>query len=364
MNFEAITIRDIAKELKLSVSTVSKALRDSYEISGKTKELVTNYAREHNYRPNPIAQSLKQGRSKSIGIVVSTIDNHFFSQVIDGIESVAHNNGYNVIITQTHESFDLEVQNVEHLTYRSIDGLLISLSTETKNIDHLKRLHSQGLPIVFFDRVSSEIDTHKVIADNYKGAYDATDHLLQSGFKNIATITSSANVSITSERLEGYKKALTDSGITINDDYIKYCPHGGKTTEEIEKALNELLSLDIWPDAILTASDRITTTTLALLHKLHIKIPEDIALLGFTNTNLADVLFPPLSSVYQPGFDIGKNAVEMLLSLIQAKRPVEEFETRILPTKLYKRQSTASSNSRLVDDANSIKPDGRKKDLK
>src|SRR5205823_4455785 len=146
--------------LGLSVSTVSKALRDSYEISDKTKKLVLNYAREHNYRPNPIAQSLKQGHSKSIGIVVSTIDNHFFSQVINGIESVAYSKGYNVIITQTHESYELEVQNVNHLTYRSIDGLLISLSTETHNIDHLQRLRNQGLPIVFFDRVSNEMDTH------------------------------------------------------------------------------------------------------------------------------------------------------------------------------------------------------------
>jgi LacI family transcriptional regulator len=181
MNFSSITIKDIATALNLSVSTVSKALRDSYEISQNTKKLVTEYAQEHNYRPNPIAQSLKQGRSKSIGIVVSTIENQFFSQVINGIESVAYENGFNVIITQTHESYELEVKNVGHLTHRSIDGLLISLSTETKDIAHLKTLHKQGLPIVFFDRVSDEIDTHKVIADNFKGGYDATRHLLGFG---------------------------------------------------------------------------------------------------------------------------------------------------------------------------------------
>lgn len=342
MNFEAITIRDIAKELGLSVSTVSKALRDSYEISDKTKKLVLNYAREHNYRPNPIAQSLKQGHSKSIGIVVSTIDNHFFSQVINGIESVAYSKGYNVIITQTHESYELEVQNVNHLTYRSIDGLLISLSTETHNIDHLQRLRNQGLPIVFFDRVSNEMDTHKVIADNFNGAYEATTHLLQSGFKRIAHITSSANTSITGERLAGYKKALTDHQLDINEDYIKYCPHGGKLTEEIENALNELLALDERPDAIFTASDRITTTALALLHKLHVKIPNDIALLGFTNTALADVLNPSLTAIYQPAFQIGETATEMLISMIESKRPIEKFETCVLPTQLFIRDSSST----------------------
>src|ERR1700754_2513750 len=159
MNFNAITIRDIAKELHLSVSTVSKALRDSYEISEKTKKLVLEYAQKNNYRPNPMAQSLKRGHSKSIGIVVSSIDNQFFSQVINGMESEAYSQGYNVIITQSHESYDLEVQNVGHLIHRAIDGLLISIATETHDVEHLKKLQAQGFPIVFFDRVSNQIDT-------------------------------------------------------------------------------------------------------------------------------------------------------------------------------------------------------------
>ena len=341
MNFSSITIKDIATALNLSVSTVSKALRDSYEISENTKKLVTEYAQEHNYRPNPIAQSLKQGRSKSIGIVVSTIENQFFSQVINGIESVAYENGFNVIITQTHESYELEVKNVGHLTHRSIDGLLISLSTETKDIAHLKTLHKQGLPIVFFDRITDEIETHKVIADNFKGGYDATRHLLDSGYKRIAHITSPPNISITKERFAGYSKALEEAGMAINDDYIKYCPHGGRDIGEIENALNELLALEHKPDAIFTTSDRITTTTLMLLNRLKIKIPQEIALIGYTNTTLADVLNPSLSSVYQPGFEMGQRATQKLLELILAKRPVYDFETLVLPTQLVTRDSTA-----------------------
>lgn len=342
MNFNAITIKDIARALDLSISTVSKALRDSYEISDRTKKRVIAYAEENNYRPNPMAQSLKQGLSKSIGIVVSTIENQFFSQVINGIESVAYHAGFNVIITQTHESFDLEVKNVGHLTNRSIDGLLISLSTETRDIEHLKKLHQQGLPIVFFDRITDEIATHKVIADNFNGGYNATKHLLQSGYKRIAHITSSPNISITKERLAGYNKALQEAGIVNPPPYIQHCALGGRDISEIENVLNQLLSFAPRPDAIFTTSDRITTTTLALLHKLGVKIPEEIALIGYTNTTLADVLNPPLSSISQPGFEMGKKATEMLLNLILSKRPVTEFETIVLPTQLFVRASTAA----------------------
>lgn len=341
MNFTTITIKDIATALNLSVSTVSKALRDSYEISEATKKLINEYAREHNYRPNPIAQSLKQGSSKSIGIVVPSVANQFFSQVINGIESVAYDAGFNVIITQTHESLEREIANVGHLTHRSIDGLLISLSTETEDIDHLKRLHQQGLPIVFFDRVSEEIETHKVTADNFKGAYDATRHLIESGYTRIAHITSPPGISITVERLAGYKLALAEAGIQIPDDYIKYCAHGGRDINEIENAVNDLLLHQDKPDAILTTSDRITTTTLYLLNKLGVKIPGEIALVGYTNTTLADVLNPSLSSIYQPGFEMGQKATEMLLSLILSKRPVYEFEKLVLPTQLFVRQSTS-----------------------
>ena len=341
MNFNAITIRDIARELNLSVSTVSKALRDSYEISEKTKKLVTEYARLHNYRPNPIAQSLKQGHSQSIGIVVSTIENQFFSQVINVIESVAYNEGYNVIITQTHESYDLEVKNVNHLAYRSIDGLLISLSAETKDIDHLKTLYKQGLPIVFFDRITDDIETHKVIADNYNGGYRATKHLIESGYRKIAHITSPPNISITKERLAGYMDALADANIKLPGNYIKYCLHGGRDISEIENALDELLKLDHKPDAIFTTSDRITTTVYYLLKKLKLLIPEEIAIVGYTNTTLADILTPSLSSVYQPGFEIGQKATEMLLNLIRSKNPVTEFETLVLPVHLFERESSA-----------------------
>lgn len=340
MKFGAITIKDIARALNLSVSTVSKALRGSHEISEETKKQVLAYAGEHNYKPNPIAQSLKRGRSKSIGVIVCNIDNNFFSQVINGIESVARQKDYNVIITQSRESYEREVANSEHLSSRSVDGLIISLSAETKNVDHLKNLHHKGLPMVFFDRITDEIATHKVIADNQKGAYEATSHLVDQGFRRIATITSSGSLSITQERLEGYKKALEEAGLKPDPRYIKFCEHGGMIKEETQQALSELLQLRNRPDAIFTASDRLSTTTLSLLRKLKISIPEEIALVGFTNSISADIFHPSLTAVVQPALEMGQLATDLLIQLIESKRPVTEFKKRVLDTQLDIRDSS------------------------
>jgi LacI family transcriptional regulator len=340
MKFEAITIKDIARALNLSVSTVSKALRGSHEISEETKTIIRAYASQHNYKPNPIAQSLKRGRSKSIGVIVCNIDNNFFSQAINGIESVARSKDYNVIITQSQESYEREVANSEHLSSRSVDGLIISLSAETKRIDHLVKLHEKGLPIVFFDRISDEIATHKVIANNFKGAFEATRHLLQQGFRRIATITSSASLSITQERLEGYKKALSDAGLEANSEYIKFCPHGGMIQEETHQALTELLALECRPDAIFTASDRLSTTTLSLLRKMKIPVPDEIAMVGFTNSISADIFHPSLTAVVQPALEMGQLATDLLIQLIESKRPVVDFMKTVLETQLQIRDSS------------------------
>ncbi len=335
--FEPVTIKDIAKALGLSTSTVSRALRDTHEISAATKKIVLAYAKEINYQPNPIALSLKERRSKSIGVVVSEVANSFFSQAINGIESIAYDRGYHVIISQTHESYDREVINVQHLASRSVDGLLVSLSSETTDISHLTSLHERGLPIVFFDRVADEIDTHKVIANNEKGAYQATDYLIRKGYKRIAHLTSSRHLSISIERLSGYEAALRDHGLEVNPSYIKYCLHGGMLQEETETAIKELMALKEKPDAIFVAGDRLSIGCLSVFKNLKIAVPEEMAIAGFSNSDVLDLFNPSLTSVRQPAFDIGQLATEMLLKLIEAKYPVEEFEKRILETNLYVR---------------------------
>jgi len=340
MKFEAITIKDIAKALGLSTSTVSRALRGSYEISAETKKLVLEYAEKLNYRPNPIALSLKEKRSRSIGIIVCEIANNFFSQAINGIESVAYKKGYYVIISQSHESYEREVSNAQYLASRSVDGLLVSLSTETTDFSHLKKLHEKGLPIVFFDRITEEMQTHKVIANNFNGAYQATEHLLRSGFKRIAHVTISPHLSITKERLAGYKAALADNGVPFDDSLVKYCKYGGLIISETEQAIDALLHLPKKVDAIVAASDKLSTGCLTTLAKKNIKIPDDMALVGFTNSPLAEVFHPSMSSVRQPAFEMGQVAMEMLIQIIESRRPVTEFETRVLNTELTIRASS------------------------
>jgi LacI family transcriptional regulator len=337
--FEPVTIKDIAKALGLSTSTVSRALRDTHEISAATKKIVLAYAKEINYQPNPIALSLKERRSKSIGVVVSEVANSYFSQAINGIESIAYDRGYHVILSQTHESYDREVINVQHLASRSVDGLLVSLSSQTEDISHLTSLHERGLPIVFFDRVADEIITHKVIANNEKGAFDATSHLIKSGCKRIAHLTSSNQLSISIERLKGYENALKANNITLNPAYIKHCPHGGMIYEEMENAIKELMALPDKPDAIFVAGDRLSTGCLSVFKNLKIDVPNDIAIAGFSNSDVLDLFNPSLTSVRQPAFEIGKLATQMLLQLIEAKYPVEEFEKKVLETSLFVRNS-------------------------
>ncbi|MBK9571085.1 MAG: LacI family DNA-binding transcriptional regulator [Chitinophagaceae bacterium] len=340
MKFEAITIKDIARALGLSTSTVSRALRDSYEISPETKKLVLEYAEKNNYHPNPIALSLKERRSRSIGVIVCEIANSYFSQVINGIESIAYNNGYNVIIAQSRESFDRELLNLQYLTSRSIDGLIISISTETKDFSYLKELHQKGMPIVFFDRIVSEIETHKVIADNYKGAYDATAHLIHCGYRRIATVSNPELVSITKERLAGYKAALRDNGIEAEESLIKYCQHGGMIVSEVEEVVKELFELPQKPDAIFASADKLTTGCLRIIRTMGLKVPDDIGLIGFSNTDLTELLDPPLSVIKQPAFEMGEVAMNLLLQLIESKRPVTDFETKVLSTELLIRGST------------------------
>ena len=340
--YEAITIKDIAKALGLSTSTVSRALRGSHEISSDTKKLVIEYAEQFNYRPNPIALSLKERRSRSIGVVVCEIANNFFSQAINGIESVAYNRGYHVIISQSHESYEREIVNVEHLASRSVDGLLVSLSTETNHIEHFKNLHDKGFPIVFFDRITDEIETHKVVTDNYKGAYDATQHLIDAGYTKIAHLTSSAHLSISIERLNGYKAALTNNGIPVNESYIKYCDHGGMIYAELEDAVKSLVHIKDRPDAIFSAGDRLTVSCLTALKSIGLKIPDDMAIVGFSNSALVELLNPSLTAVLQPAFEMGQVATELLIKLIESKRPVTEFEKVVLHTELFIRDSSAN----------------------
>ena len=338
--FESVTIKDIAKALGVSTSTVSRALNGSYEIGTETKKLVLEYAEKINYRPNPIALSLKEQKSHSIGVVVCEVANDYFSQAINGIESIAYNRGYHVIITQTHESFDRETANVKHLLSRHVDGLLVSLSAQTTDTSQYKYLLDKGFPIVFFDRAAVDLNTHKVIANNFKGAFEATETLLKAGFTKIGHLTNSNNLLISRERLDGFKAALDQYGVEFKAEYVKHCNHGGMIQDEVELALNELLNMDEPPEAIFSGSDRLTISCISILKKLGVKIPQDLALAGFTNSDVVQLFDPPLTVVRQPAFQIGQMATEMLIKTIESKWPVEEFSTEKVDAELIVRSSS------------------------
>lgn len=335
---QTITIKDIAKALNLSTSTVSRALRDSYEINAETKQLVLEYAERMNYRPNPIAVSLRENKSWAIGVIVPEIANHFFSQAINGIEETAYKRGYHVMIFQSNESYEREVASVGHIVARKVDGLLISMSNQTSDVKHLQALNEQGLPLVLFDRISDEIYTHKVVADNFTGAFQATEHLILQGRRRIAHLTSSPFLYITKERLNGYRAALEKHDVQYDEKLIRYS--GSFDLVYVRKHVAELLALDPKPDAFFTASDRLALGCLEALHELNVKIPTEISMIGFTNIHAAHLLSPSLSTVVQPAFDMGKTAADLLLDLIENKKRPVEFQTVKLPMQLHIRGSS------------------------
>ena len=334
---ETITIKDIAKALNLSTSTVSRALRGSYEINAETKRLVIEYAEKVHYSPNPIALSLKENKSRAIGVIVPEIANHFFSQAINGIEAIAYSRGYHVVIFQSHESYEREVINIQHIIARKVDGLLISLSGQTNDVSHLHEIQRKGLPLVLFDRVSDKIETHKVTADNFDGAFKATEHLVLSGRKRIAHITSPSLLSITQERLAGYRAALEKYGIQYDESLVKYCGFGA---EEAKKLVDEMIE-NQKPDAIFTTSDRLALDCFSAIKGKNISMPNDVAFIGFTNLKVAHLLNPSLSTIVQPAFEIGQAAAELLLDSIERKpQMTEHFRTIKIPTEMVIRSSS------------------------
>ncbi|WP_129715208.1 LacI family DNA-binding transcriptional regulator [Pedobacter sp. SYP-B3415] len=340
MKFEPVKITDIAKALGLSSATVSRAFRDSHEISEKTKKKVMDYARSVNYRPNPVAQNLKDKRSRALGVVVAEIANSFYSQIIDGIESAAHAKGYHVIIAQSHELLEKEIDAVNYLASRSVDGILISLSGESEHIDHLTNLHDKGMPYVFFDRVTDQIDTFQITSDNFSGAKQATLHLLDQGFERVAFLGGTAHLSITRERLNGYLAAHGERNTGPDKNLIRFCPVGGLQYYEVETAMQQFMSAPTPPDALLACSDKLTTNIFRYCREQRIAIPQQLALIGFSNLDLTEYLEPPLSIIRQPAFEMGETAALMMIRLLEAPYPLNDFESKVLPPDCVLRRSS------------------------
>ncbi|WP_375581326.1 LacI family DNA-binding transcriptional regulator [Marivirga tractuosa] len=334
-----ITIKDIAKELGVSPSTVSRALKDHPDISQETKNQINDLAKKLNYQPNTVALSLRQSKTNTIGVIIPEIAHFFFSAVISGIEDIAHDAGYHVIITQSNESFEREVMNTKALFNSRVDGILMSVSRETENYEHLQSLLDYDIPLVFFDRIIDSLNACKVIVNDEQGAYEATTHLIEQGCYRIAHLAGPQNLAISKNRLNGYKAALADNRYMIDDNLIKVCGLG--TFEEAESITNEILDYRFPPDALFANNDVAAYGAMMAIRKKKLRIPEDIAIVGFSNWRFSSLIQPALSSVTQPGFKMGQEATRLLMKQINKAEDEESItETISLKTNLVVRESS------------------------
>ena len=334
-NRKEVTINDLARELRVSKSTVSRALQDHHSIGEVTKQAVRELAQKYNYHPNAIAASLYKKSTNTIGVIVPILSHYFFSTAISGMEEIAYKAGYKVIICQSDESYEKEVSLTKTLLSAKVDGLIVSVSKATEDIEHFNLFLKKNIPLVFFDRLPEGIETHSVSADDYWGAYKVTEHLIEQGYKRIAHFTGSLTINLSHNRLRGYLKALTDHHLPVDEQLIIEC---GFERNHGVKAAEELLQRADLPDAIFCVSDPVAIGVMLTLKKQGIRIPQDIAVAGFNNDPTSTVIDPPLTTVYQPAFEIGAAAVDVFLN--QVRGGEKELVKKVLPTKLLIRESS------------------------
>ena len=331
------TVKDIANKLSLHYTTVSKALRDHPDISVETKYRVLSLAKELDYHPNSIAKSLKNHSTFTIGIIVPSIKVDFFSAVISGVEEVAYERGFNTVVCQSNEDHEREVTHVSTLISNRVDGVLISLAQTTKSGAHIRPFHKKGIPLVLFDRVCEDINVDKVVVDDYGGAVQVARHLIQSGYRNIAHIAGPENTSVGRDRYRGYLDELKRDGIAIKKENIIV---GGLQEDDGVTAFRAFLSRKKIPEAIFAVNDQVAIGVYDEIKRNGLKIPQDVALVGFGNIKLSSYLDPPLTTVRQSPYKLGKAAAGMLLRRIENSEIKIEPKTEVIETELILRKST------------------------
>ncbi|WP_117881998.1 LacI family DNA-binding transcriptional regulator [Aureibaculum luteum] len=337
MNINKVTIHDIAKALDINSSTVSRALNDSPRVTKKTKDKILKVAQEMGYQRNLLASNLRKNVTNTIGVVVPRISRHFFSSVIQGVEETAYQAGFSVIICQSLEQLEREKNILETLAANRVDGVLISISMETMDYEHLEGLKNRGIPLVFFDRHCNIPGTNNVLIDDFKGGYDATQHLITKGCKNIVHFSGPQELEIYKNRFRGYKEALKKNGIAFRDEYLissRLMEQDG--IDNIKK----LLDKGIVFDAIFSANDVAAIGAIKCLIENKMKIPEDVAIVGFSNEPISTVINPTLTTINQPGFEMGKAATDLLIKNIKDENSLLQEETIIMESNLIERQSS------------------------
>ncbi len=335
-----IRLKDIANKLGLSKATVSKALNGSFEISEATKQKVLHTARLLNYTPNQVAVNLRKKQTKTIGVIIPTTVHHFFSKIIDGIIKRAEKDGYLVIILQSNENFSLEKKQVNLLIDKRVDGILISLSNKTNEFVHLKKILNRNIPLVLFDKIEPSIKCSKVKIDDYEAAYNSVTYLINKGYKRIAHFRGDFNPKNSADRFKGYKQALLDNNIELDLALVFMCNNNSDFEDGYSNA-EKMISNHVKVDAVFAITDLVAIGVIKYLKEQQIRIPEDIAVFGFSNWFMSSVMSPTLSTVDQPAFKMGETSMEILLTEIRNLKQNKTIIHKevILPTKLVIRNS-------------------------
>lgn len=331
-----INIKKLAKELKISTSTISRAFNGSPDINKDTKEKILAFAREHNFLPNHYASNLRDKKSRTLAVIVPEIANDFFSQAINGIEEVARRKGFYILLYRTDDIFEKEVSFVNYLNNGKVDGIIMSVSGEASDHNYMRKLEQKNVPVVFFDRVYEDIEAAKVTTNDYDSSFAATEHLVDTGCRRIAYLVINKSISIGKVRMQGYADALKKHDIPYDNDLVIDCAQDEKANYNIlKKALEELK-----PDGIFSSVERLAFATYYVCNDLNISIPDDLKIISFSSLGIAPLLCPPLSTITQPAYEMGIKAATLLFDELENKGMEISKKEHVLKSKLFIRKSS------------------------
>ncbi|MDX1953981.1 MAG: LacI family DNA-binding transcriptional regulator [Chitinophagaceae bacterium] len=332
-----VTIYDLARELSLSPATISRGLQNNKRISKETTKRILAKAEEMGYRHNSFASSLRKQKSHTIGVMVHELNSNFITSVLAGIERVTTEAGYDLIIAHSSESFKKEASNASNLFHKRVDGLIASLSFDTKSLDHFQPYFDKGLPVIFFDRVEENSDTPKVIIDNYKSGYHATQHLIEQGCRRVALVTANLNRNVYAQRFRGYKDALFDHKVPFDQNLVLIKDLSEKCGRE---AAEEVMKMKPRPDGLFITNDFSAAVCLQTLKEKGVRVPEDIAIVGFNNDAISKIVEPQLSTINYPGIDMGEIAARNLIGHLKGETNLLQTNTIIVKSELIIRGSS------------------------
>lgn len=334
-----LTMKDIARELGVSVSTVSRALSDSSRISAERRDMIKKYAQEHNFYPNFIAGSLRKSRVqplKIIGVIIPEFAHYFFSSVLSGIEEEAYKRGYRVMVAQSDEKYDKEVDICQSFFENKVCGIIVSQAKDTQQYDHFQNLINQGVPLVFYDRICTGVDASRVVVDDYMGAYNAVNYLIATGCRRVAFYGASMKLEISKNRYNGYRDALLKAGLKPEERFFRECDN----RVDAETVTPELLQQEEIPDAFFAVNDDTAIGIIYTAKHMGYRVPEDISVCGFTNGHQATSCDPMLTTVEQRGDKVGREAADILISQVEGLIPIDKIEKRVVRTRLIVRGTT------------------------